>query len=88
MFEFFAILAILSLIGFAIFITMAALGKEPLGFWLIALVVSGFLLMCGLVGGWACADIKATKEYEIEVQHPSMNEGYNYCPYCGKEIEK
>lgn len=87
MFEFFAILTILSLLSSVISVIMVVLNKEPLRFWLIALMVSGFLLMSGLGGGAACADIEATKEYQVEVECPSMNEEYNYCPYCGKEIE-
>lgn len=87
MFEFFAILTIISFIGFIVFIIMVALEKEPFGFWLIALAISGFLLMSGLVGGTACLEAEETKEIQIEVQHPSVNEEYNYCPYCGKEIE-
>jgi hypothetical protein len=39
--------------------------------------------ICGLVAVIPSNE----KQIEVEVQHPSINEEYNYCPYCGKEIE-
>lgn len=88
MFEFFVILTLTGLIGFAVSMIMASLDKDPLMFWIIAFIVSGFLMMVGVAGGGACLEIEETKEYEIEVECPKNDNQYSYCPYCGKEIHK
>ena len=54
--------------------------------WITAIVIGLGSFVYSVYGIAVYKDASKT-EIQIEVQHPSMNEGYNYCPYCGKEIE-
>lgn len=55
--------------------------------WISALLIPvGMGLL--IISAWRLDKLTSLEDYhvKIEEQLPSIEEGYNYCPYCGKGI--
>lgn len=88
MFTFFVVLMIISLISLIISFVMMSIDKDPLALWVTMSVISSILICVGAIGGMICLDVETSKEDTIQVEYPKDNNNqYNYCPYCGKEIQ-
>ena len=86
MFEFFAVISFIGIIGLIVSIICLANDTGPFGLWMPISAISFALVVIGGIGGTICQDIDekntATQEECIEDEYQ-----YSYCPYCGKEIK-
>lgn len=61
-------------------------GSDKILVCVLAIIMGVASIIIGICG-FVVYEKSPQKEIQIEVQHPLINEDYNYCPYCGKEIK-
>ena len=85
-FWFFVIITILGIVALIVSLICLATDTDPFSLWMTIFVISMALVFIGRVGGASCyyteEENTITQEEYIEDEYQ-----YNYCPYCGKEIE-
>jgi hypothetical protein len=84
----FGIICLIGIIGLILSVIFLAAETDPFALWLTIFFVSLGLVFAGGIGAVICQDIEASEN--TIVQEESIEGGcqYNYCPYCGKEINK
>jgi hypothetical protein len=85
MFWFFAIITLIGIVALIVSLICLVVDVDPFGLWVTIFIISIVLVLIGWVGGLVCQDIE---EENIITQEECVEDEYqyNYCPYCGKEI--
>jgi hypothetical protein len=85
MFWFFAIITLIGIVALIVSLICLVVDVDPFGLWVTIFIISIVLVLIGWVGGLVCQDIE---EENIITQEGCVEDEYqyNYCPYCGKEI--
>lgn len=85
MFWFFAILAIVGIVSLIVTLICLITDTDPFNLWITIFAISLALIFISGVGGSFCL---YTEEENTTTQEECIEDEYqyNYCPYCGKEI--
>ena len=85
MFWFFAILAIVGIVSLIVTLICLITDTDPFNLWITIFAISLALVFIGGAGG---ALYHSTEEGNTTIQEECIEDEYqyNYCPYCGKEL--
>lgn len=88
---FFTIAALISFICFVVGIFCLAIDVEPFTLWVVMLICGTlFTMIFGAAAATAEREDDFDKNDMIQVEETTKStiNQYNYCPYCGRELNK
>lgn len=88
MFEFFIAMTFVGLTLFAASLFALAVDWDPFWLWIAGVIISAAMMVVGSAFGTSLFEPSKTETPDIQQEHTEIVNQYNYCPYCGKEINK